>query len=578
MEENLRFIYKKEFWYISAFINTNKILGETKAEEIETLLLHRLKNLTEKDLKITYEHLEKHPQSEEKKNILAEMAKSIDIECDWEPYFQNFPYTDESTPYTEDGDDLNYNTLGYFKFEVEYYKDEPFKKEQITPDVIQQIPFIVLEILKKFKKESKNQFLLLDTNSPIYVFVISNKTSPIEVQWNPEEIKKYKKNIAPWVRIHSGQWDDYNEDLFNRRIKKNFSNRKSELHYIQRNSGFVYMAERNFLEFSYIQEHIIESAPKIRAILFALMTINNSLDVLFMKRYSEMFIVYSLDTIEKKTSNLRFLRGMIQTKMTLIYNQLDWNRREHYTRVLRHLIKGFRLEAIIKRTNDKFKMLYDSMQELYLKRNEENQKRTKRAIYYLDILLGAGFVIEFAGALLITFGVGEKDVTSIIVHGIISLCLGILLILTLGYSLYTGISKKSMGYGHTVDAVIEDENKNIILVKRRYSPFKGKYALPGGFINYNEDPEQAVIREVREETNLVVEVVGKIGTYNKKGRDPREKRVESKAFKCRIVKNLSEIKGGDDATAAEAISPNEIKVMDLAFDHKKILQDAGIFK
>jgi 8-oxo-dGTP diphosphatase len=504
------------------------------------------------------------------------MAKSIDIECDWEPFFQNFPYTDENNPYTEDGDDLVYNTLGYFKFEVEYHKNESSKKEKITPDLIQQIPFIVLKILKEFKLKRNNQFLLLDTKSPIYVFVISNKTSPIEVQWDPENIMKYKKNLAYWIRIYSGQWSDYSEDLFDRRIKKNFSNRKSELHYIQRNSGFIYIAEKNFSEFPYIQEHILEPTPKIRAVLFALMTINNSLDALFMKRYSDMFM--SLKTIEDKTNNLRFLRGMIQTKMTLIYSELDWNRREHYARVLKHLIKGFRLEVVIKRTNDKFKILYDSMQELYLKRNEENQKKTKKAIYFLNILLGGGFIIEFVSAIRISLGVGETEGLSPIIHAVISLSLGIFFILTLGYLIYSRISTKAMEYGHTVDAVIEDENKNIILVKRRYAPFKGKYALPGGFIKYNEDPEQAVIREVREETYLVVEVIDKIGTYNQKGRDPREKRVESKAFKCRIVKDLSKIKGGDDATTAEAISANEIKMMDLAFDHKKILQDAGIFK
>ncbi|MHA2180966.1 MAG: NUDIX domain-containing protein [Promethearchaeota archaeon] len=576
MEENFRFIYKKEFWYISAFINTNEFIGETKAEEIEALLLRRLKNLSEDYLKEAYNFLDKYPQAEEKKSILLEMAKSIDIECDWEPFFQNFPYTDENNPYTEDGDDLNYNTLGYFKFEVEYFIDDSSKKERITPDLIQQIPFIVLNILKEFKRNSENQFLLLDTQSPIYVFVISNKTSPMEVQWDPENIMKYKKNLAYWIRIYSGQWSDYSEELFDRRIKKNFANRKSELHYIQRNSGFIYMAEKNYSEFPYIQGHVLEPTPKIRAVLFALMTINNSLDVLFMKRYSDLFM--SLETIEEKTNNLRFLRGMIQTKMTLIYSELDWNHREHYTRILKHLIKGFRLEIIIKRTNDKFKILYDSMQELYLKRNEENQKRTKKAIYFLNILLGAGFIIEFINAIRIALGFEETQGISPLIHGIISLCLGIFLILTVGYLIYGKLSKKAMGYGHTVDAVIEDKDKNIILIRRKYAPFKGRYALPGGFIKYNEDAEQAVVREVREETNLVVEVVSKIGTYNKKGRDPREKRVESKAFKCRIVKDLSQVEGGDDATAAEPISANEIKMMDLAFDHKKILQDAGVFK
>jgi hypothetical protein len=59
MEENIRFIYKKEFWYISAFINTNEFIGETKAEEIEALLLEKLKNLSEKDLKKSFDFLEK---------------------------------------------------------------------------------------------------------------------------------------------------------------------------------------------------------------------------------------------------------------------------------------------------------------------------------------------------------------------------------------------------------------------------------------------------------------------------------------------------------------------------------------
>ncbi|MFW9948463.1 MAG: hypothetical protein ACFFDX_16680, partial [Candidatus Odinarchaeota archaeon] len=137
MEENLRFVYSKEFWYISAFINTNEFVGETKAEEIETLLLERLKNLSEKDFNKAFIYLEKYPHAEEKKQILREMANSISIECDWEPFFQNFPYTDENNPYTEDNRDLVYNTLGYFKLEIEYFKNEPYKKDRITSDLIQ---------------------------------------------------------------------------------------------------------------------------------------------------------------------------------------------------------------------------------------------------------------------------------------------------------------------------------------------------------------------------------------------------------------------------------------------------------
>ena len=182
MEENLRFVYEKEYWYISAFINTTKFIGETKAEEIEALLLDRLKNLSENDLKKSYKYIEKSFNAEEKKQVLVSMAKSISIECDWVPFFQNFPYTDENNPYTEDGKDLTYNTLGYFKLEVEYFREDPYRKETILPDIIQQIPFISKDILREFSKKKENEHLLLDLKSPIYVFVISKKIKPMEVQ------------------------------------------------------------------------------------------------------------------------------------------------------------------------------------------------------------------------------------------------------------------------------------------------------------------------------------------------------------------------------------------------------------
>ena len=574
MEENLQFIYGKEYWYISAFINTNEFIGEAKAEEIEALLLERLRNLSNNYIEKAFKFLEKLPHAEEKRSILQEMTKSISIECDWEPFFQNFPYTDEDNPYTEDNKDLVYNTLGYFKLEVEYFKNEPFKKEKITPALIQQVPYIVLDILKEFSKKKENQYLLLDIESPIYIFVISTKTTPMEVQWDEENIYKNKKVLGYWTQIYAGQWRDYSDDLFERRVKENLSNRLSELHYIKRNSGFIYMAERNYeSEFPYMIEHILEPTTKIRAVLFALMTINHSLDALFMKRYSDVFM--SLERIEEKTKNLRFLRGMIQTKMSLIYNELDRNPRQHYKRILTHLIRKFRIEEVIRRINEKFTMLYDSMQELYLKRNEETQQRTKKALYYLNILFGAGFIVEFVNTIRIAFSLQETVQPSPLIHTILSIILGLIFLITIGYAIYVKIVSKTSELGHTVDAVIQDNNQNVILIKRKYAPYKGKYALPGGFIKYNEDPEQAMIREVREETSLAVEIIKKIGTYDQKGRDPRG-RIVSTAFKCRIVKDLSRLKGGDDAIVAEAIEIDKIKLMDLAFDHKQILKDAGV--
>ena len=575
MEENLRFVYEKEYWYISAFINTNEFIGETKAEEIEALLLNRLKNLTENDLKKAYKFLEKYPNAEEKKRNLVNMAKSIEIECDWEPFFQNFPYTDENNPYTEDNKDLTYNTLGYFKLEVDYYRNEPFQKERVSPDILQQIPFISKDILKEFSKKKGNEYLLLDLESPIYLFAISKKLMPREVQWTKENINRHKKSIGIWTQVYSGQWTDYSEELFETRTKKNLSNRVSELHYIQRNSGFIYMVPKNYeTEFGYINQMILEPTPKIRSVLFALMSINNSLDVLFMKRYSDVFM--SLEKIEEKTKNLRFLRGMIQTKMSLIYSELDWNPREHYIKVLTHLLKIFRIEVIIDRVNDKFKTLYDTLQELYTKRQEENQRNTKKAVNFLSILFGAGFIIEFTNAIGEALGPGSSD-TMQVVHILLTSVLGVGFVALLGIFLRGRFKTKRLEFGHTVDAVIQDDNRNVILIKRRFAPYKNKYALPGGFIKYNEDPEQAIIREIREETNLAVKIVSKIGTYDQKGRDPRGK-IVSTAYKCRLVKDLSMIQEGDDALKVEIIPVDQLKNLDFAFDHNLILKDAGVLK
>jgi 8-oxo-dGTP diphosphatase len=576
MEENLRFVYEKEYWYISAFVNTNEFIGETKAEEIEALLLDRLKNLTENDLKKAYKFLEKYPQAEEKKRNLVNMAKSINIECDWEPFFQNFPYTDERNPYTVDNKDLTYNTLGFFKLEVEYYRNDPFQKEKITPDILQQIPFISKDILKEFSKNKENQYLLLDIESPIYVFVISKKVKPMEVQWTEENIKRNKKSIGIWTQIYSGQWKDYSDELYERRIEKNLTNRLSELMYIKRNSGFIYMVPKNFeTEFEYINQIILDPTPKIRAVLFALMSIENSLDILFMKRYSDVFM--SLEQIEEKTKNLRFLRGMIHTKMSLIYSELDWNPRELYGRVLIHLLKIFRIEVIIERVNDKFKTLYDTLQELYTKRHEENQKNTKKAVNFLSVLFGAGFIIEFVNALRIAAGIPDLHDTSKVLHLVVTAILGAAFVMLFGYFIYGKVKSKRLTYGHTVDAVIQDDDGNIILIKRRYAPFKGKYALPGGFIKYNEDPEQAVIREVREEANLAVKIISKIGTYDQKGRDPRGK-IVSTAFRCRPAKSISMIQEGDDASRVEIIPIDQLNRLEFAFDHNRILKDAGVLK
>ena len=554
---SLQFIEKDQFWYISAFLDSSKLEGMQISGEIENLIQRKLDNLTDDDI-----------YRKELRDGILEMVKNVSISCKWVPYLDNFPYRDENSDYL-------YNTLGYFELEVNYYQNDPIRKESLRPMLIQQLPYIALNSLKEYGKRAESKGLLLDTESPIYIFVTSDKTLPQEIQWTQENIEKYKKVIGDWIEIYSGQWEDYSEKLYNRRVQNNLSNRLSELHFIRRNSGFIYLVEdsyKNFFE-SYMKPFVLDPTPRMRAVLFALRSINESLDLLFLKTQSEAF--QDLEIIERKITNLRLLRGLIQTNLSVIYNELDYNRRQHYTSILKHLLNEFEIQNIVSRVNDKFDLIYDAIQVLYQKKNEENQQRTERGLSLLNLLFGAGVLADLAGMIMLTFTMQEGDFSTLILNGFISSIIIAILFITIGYYLYVKRKINKAVVKYTIDAVIIMEDGGIVLIKRKYPPFKDYYALPGGFIEEGETPKQALLREVKEETNLDVKIIEKVGYYNEKGRDPRG-RVESTAFKCIVIGDPSKMKSGDDSKHVEIISKDRLNEIQLAFDHSKILSDAGV--
>lgn len=71
--------------------------------------------------------------------------------------------------------------------------------------------------------------------------------------------------------------------------------------------------------------------------------------------------------------------------------------------------------------------------------------------------------------------------------------------------------------GNTVAAIVVFSDGRILLIKRRTPVFKGYWALPGGKMVKGESPEEALVREIREETGLRVEIVQKIGEYDERG-------------------------------------------------------------
>jgi 8-oxo-dGTP diphosphatase len=127
-----------------------------------------------------------------------------------------------------------------------------------------------------------------------------------------------------------------------------------------------------------------------------------------------------------------------------------------------------------------------------------------------------------------------------------------------------------------VDILIsKNDNSRILLVRRKNDPFKGMLSIPGGFINEGETAEDAMIREAKEETSLVVEPIAILGVYSDPQRDPRMHTI-SVTFITRIVQGNEDAQ--DDAAALQWINIEDeldglIQSQQIAFDHSKILNN-----
>ena len=103
----------------------------------------------------------------------------------------------------------------------------------------------------------------------------------------------------------------------------------------------------------------------------------------------------------------------------------------------------------------------------------------------------------------------------------------------------------------TTDCVVCDTEGRVLLIPRRNEPFKGEYALPGGFVDIGETVEAACRREVLEETGLAVAELRLVGVYSDPGRDPRGHTV-SVAFTT-TLQSAPQPRPGSDAVSTEWI-------------------------
>ncbi len=137
--------------------------------------------------------------------------------------------------------------------------------------------------------------------------------------------------------------------------------------------------------------------------------------------------------------------------------------------------------------------------------------------------------------------------------------------IVIGYLTYM---QEKLGPGPyvTTDVIIEVP-EGVVVIERSNPPYG--WALPGGFLDYGESLEEAVVREAKEETNLDLVDLKQFHTYSKMGRDPRFQTITT----VYTAKGKGIPQAGDDAQNFKIVKHEDLLMFDYAFDHKEIIRE-----
>ncbi len=127
----------------------------------------------------------------------------------------------------------------------------------------------------------------------------------------------------------------------------------------------------------------------------------------------------------------------------------------------------------------------------------------------------------------------------------------------------------------TVDAAVfsfAEGKAHLLLINRKHDPYQGQWAIPGGFIEMDEELEDAVARELAEETGLTGMALEQLRTFGTVGRDPRGRQI-TVVFTGIAGPGQTQIRAGDDAAQARWFAIDALPD-DMAFDHSQVAQVA----
>jgi len=265
---------------------------------------------------------------------------------------------------------------------------------QIDVKDIQNVSIRLSKVLmSNFEDINREGRIMFDIDSPLYVVLSADKTEPKVEEWDVPAIQRYKKALGPYLELHSGQWPDYSDVLYNRRIENNLSNRTSELHYYARNSAFLYIEGDGYEKYwNYVEDVMDPPLVRARGVIFVMLKLQELIQR-FLHELPDLKML-DISIIEKKQAELEKTNRSLMQLVAVIRREEMINMRQHARALNDHLINLFRIEEVLSHVTSALKYVHESVQLVYEEKNRDLQERQERLFLYLNIILGASIVTE----------------------------------------------------------------------------------------------------------------------------------------------------------------------------------------
>jgi len=397
---------------VSAFTDLD---GEKLTDEIKKLRDYaetQIKAFTESEISPKF-----IPDPKDRHNIAA-LSQNLKIELDWENYIENFNF--EAKNYT-------YDKLGYLLFRVQLKDNTEFNILEVRPNYLQQIIFFVWEGLKK---KFEFEFLFDDSTPPYIVSVCSGHSNDSIIEWTKENTHKYKSELGQWIELYSGQFPDYRDELYERRIEVDLSNRTSEMHFINRNSGLIYMEPDNYRRYfikeddtpdssGYMHDTVVRTIIQIRSIAFAMIVVSDEVDEDTGQLGSEEFSARKSKEIKKDLEITNKLKLSLQKTISPFFTDLTRSHRQHYHAILKRCVENNEIEKNWEFILAKIDSNTREMNSIFLDKQEEASDRQEKILNMVNIILGAGIVFDIIGYFLVDNASLQKIIPQVLGGGIL---------------------------------------------------------------------------------------------------------------------------------------------------------------